>query len=150
MQDQQRAATEALLPGLCAPSTPEICPYRGTPLNRGATGSRARRSVGTRPPWLTAIYCGLLKQPYKQEPAIAKSEAKTPADATVELETRLKELGTDYLDIWYIHLEAQSGQQFLRRVPIWSTAYHWCQRTSNTWPCAIMLTSGIPPNLNHC
>jgi predicted aldo/keto reductase-like oxidoreductase len=33
----------------------------------------------------------------------SKSEAKTAADAVAELDTSLKELGTDHLDIWYMH-----------------------------------------------
>jgi aryl-alcohol dehydrogenase-like predicted oxidoreductase len=33
----------------------------------------------------------------------SKSEAKTSAQAMAHLETSLKELGTDHLDIWYIH-----------------------------------------------
>lgn len=33
----------------------------------------------------------------------SKSHSKTAAEATADLETSLKELGTDYLDIWYIH-----------------------------------------------
>jgi hypothetical protein len=33
----------------------------------------------------------------------SKSEAKTAAEAVAELNTSLKELGTDYLDIWYMH-----------------------------------------------
>jgi hypothetical protein len=33
----------------------------------------------------------------------SKSEAKTAPEAIAELETSLKELGTDHLDIWYMH-----------------------------------------------
>ena len=33
----------------------------------------------------------------------SKSEAKTASDAVAELDTSLKELGTDHLDIWYMH-----------------------------------------------
>ena len=33
----------------------------------------------------------------------SKSEAKTAPEAVAELNTSLKELGTDYLDIWYMH-----------------------------------------------
>ena len=33
----------------------------------------------------------------------SKSEAKTAAQAVAELDTSLKELGTDHLDIWYMH-----------------------------------------------
>ena len=40
----------------------------------------------------------------------SKSEAKTAAEATASLETSLKELGTDYLDIWYIHAKDKPEQ----------------------------------------
>src|ERR1035437_666075 len=33
----------------------------------------------------------------------SKSEAKTAAEAVAQLDTSLKELGTDHLDIWYMH-----------------------------------------------
>jgi len=33
----------------------------------------------------------------------SKSDARTPSDAVRHLETSLRELGTDYLDIWYMH-----------------------------------------------
>ncbi len=46
---------------------------------------------------------GALKSRRKEIILSSKSEAKTAAAATAELETSLKELGTDYLDIWYIH-----------------------------------------------
>src|ERR1035441_10465932 len=32
-----------------------------------------------------------------------KSESKTAAEAMAHLDTSLKELGTDYIDIWYMH-----------------------------------------------
>ena len=44
-----------------------------------------------------------LKSRRKEIVLSSKSEAKTAAEATAHLETSLKELGTDYLDIWYIH-----------------------------------------------
>jgi uncharacterized protein len=40
----------------------------------------------------------------------SKSEAPTAAEATAELETSLRELGTDYLDIWYIHSKDKPEQ----------------------------------------
>jgi aryl-alcohol dehydrogenase-like predicted oxidoreductase len=40
----------------------------------------------------------------------SKSHAKTAAEATAELETSLKELGTDHLDIWYIHAKDKPEQ----------------------------------------
>ena len=52
----------------------------------------------------------------------SKSEAKTAADATAELETSLKELGTDYLDIWYIHSRDKPGQVPDELVEAWVKA----------------------------
>ena len=71
MRDQEMAATEALLPGLCAPSIPDTCPepaFRSTAVRQ--TRGRGEASAHA-PPWLTAIYGGLLKQPYKQKAAKA-------------------------------------------------------------------------------
>jgi predicted aldo/keto reductase-like oxidoreductase len=44
-----------------------------------------------------------LKAKRKQVIISSKSSAKTGAEALKELDTSLKELGTDYLDIWYLH-----------------------------------------------
>jgi uncharacterized protein len=52
----------------------------------------------------------------------SKSEAPTAAEATVELETSLKELGTDYLDIWYIHSKDKPAQVPDELVGAWSRA----------------------------
>ena len=52
----------------------------------------------------------------------SKSEAKTAADATADLETSLKELGTDYLDIWYIHSRDNPAQVPDELVPAWIKA----------------------------
>ncbi len=52
----------------------------------------------------------------------SKSEAGTPAEATAELETSLKELGTDYLDIWYIHSKDKPTQVPDELVEAWSKA----------------------------
>ncbi len=52
----------------------------------------------------------------------SKSEAGTAAEATAELETSLKELGTDYLDIWYIHSKDKPAQVPDELVEAWSRA----------------------------
>ena len=44
-----------------------------------------------------------LKSRRKQLVVSSKSLAKTPKEAQDELDTSLRELGTDYLDIWYLH-----------------------------------------------
>ncbi|HSW50669.1 MAG TPA: aldo/keto reductase, partial [Bryobacteraceae bacterium] len=44
-----------------------------------------------------------LKGKRKQVVISSKSAAKTKEEAVAHLETSLKELGTDYLDIWYLH-----------------------------------------------
>ena len=44
-----------------------------------------------------------LKGKRKQVILSSKSLGTTPKDAQAHLETSLKELGTDYLDIWYLH-----------------------------------------------
>lgn len=40
----------------------------------------------------------------------SKSEAKNKQEALKDLETSLKELGTDYLDIWYLHAKDEPGE----------------------------------------
>ena len=52
----------------------------------------------------------------------SKSEAETAAEATAELETSLKELGTDYLDIWYIHSKDKPEQVPDELVTAWIKA----------------------------
>jgi hypothetical protein len=52
----------------------------------------------------------------------SKSEAKTAAEATAELETSLKEIGTDYLDIWYIHSKDKPAQVPDELVEAWVKA----------------------------
>ncbi len=44
-----------------------------------------------------------LKSRRKQVIISSKSPGKTKKDALADLETSLRELGTDYLDIWYLH-----------------------------------------------
>ncbi len=46
-----------------------------------------------------------LKGKRKQVVISSKSGAKTRAQALADLETSLRELGTDYLDIWYLHVK---------------------------------------------
>ena len=67
MQDQHGAATEALLPGLWAPPCPKSATDQALSAQPQCDRLTARRSVGTRPPLVTATYGGLLKQPDKQE-----------------------------------------------------------------------------------
>jgi uncharacterized protein len=40
----------------------------------------------------------------------SKSAARTGAEALAELDTSLRELGTDYLDIWYLHMKNEPEQ----------------------------------------
>jgi len=46
-----------------------------------------------------------LKEKRKQVIISSKSGAKTRVQALADLETSLRELGTDYLDIWYLHVK---------------------------------------------
>ena len=46
-----------------------------------------------------------LKEKRKQVIISSKSGAKTKAQALADLETSLRELDTDYLDIWYLHVK---------------------------------------------
>jgi hypothetical protein len=52
----------------------------------------------------------------------SKSETETAAEATAELETSLKEIGTDYLDIWYIHSKDKPEQVPDALVEAWRKA----------------------------
>jgi aryl-alcohol dehydrogenase-like predicted oxidoreductase len=63
-----------------------------------------------------------LKSRRKEIVLSSKSEAKTAAEATAELETSLKELGTDYLDIWYIHSKDNPAQVPDELVEAWVKA----------------------------
>ena len=45
-----------------------------------------------------------LKTRRKQVVISSKTQAKTAKDALADLDTSLKELATDYLDIWYLHM----------------------------------------------
>ena len=44
----------------------------------------------------------------------SKSRGKTPAEAMEHLETSLRELATDYLDIWYMHYRDEPGRHYRR------------------------------------
>ena len=46
-----------------------------------------------------------LKDKRKKIVLSSKTDGKTKQDALAELDTSLKELGTDHLDIWYLHLK---------------------------------------------
>ena len=52
----------------------------------------------------------------------SKSEAKTASDAIAELDTSLKELGTDYLDIWYMHSRDTVANIPDELVTVWENA----------------------------
>jgi predicted aldo/keto reductase-like oxidoreductase len=51
-----------------------------------------------------------LKGRRKQIVLSSKSEAPTGKEALAELETSLRELGTDYLDIWYLHAKVDPAK----------------------------------------
>ena len=52
----------------------------------------------------------------------SKSMAKTAAEARAHLDTSLKELGTDYLDIWYMHSRDEAAAIPDEIVPVWEDA----------------------------
>ena len=52
----------------------------------------------------------------------SKSEAKTASQAILELDTSLKELGTDYLDIWYMHSRDTAAAIPDELVTVWDNA----------------------------
>jgi hypothetical protein len=52
----------------------------------------------------------------------SKSTAKTAADARTHLDTSLKELGTDYLDIWYMHSRDEAAAIPDEIVAVWEDA----------------------------
>jgi aryl-alcohol dehydrogenase-like predicted oxidoreductase len=51
-----------------------------------------------------------LKSKRKDLVISTKSGARTKAEALAELETSLKEIGTDYVDIWYLHAKTSPDQ----------------------------------------
>lgn len=52
----------------------------------------------------------------------SKSHAMTAADARANLDTSLKELGTDYLDIWYMHFRDEPSAIRDEIIPVWEDA----------------------------
>ena len=52
----------------------------------------------------------------------SKSVAKTAAEARAHLDTSLKELGTDHLDIWYMHARDDAASIPDEIVPVWEDA----------------------------
>jgi len=53
---------------------------------------------------------GALKSRRKSVYISSKTQAKTKAEALADLETSLRELGTDYLDIWYLHMRNEPAE----------------------------------------
>lgn len=51
-----------------------------------------------------------------------KSVAKTAAEAKADLETSLRELGTDYIDIWYMHFRDDAAAITDELVRVWEDA----------------------------
>jgi predicted aldo/keto reductase-like oxidoreductase len=66
---------------------------------RGYQGGNNERMVGA-----------ALKSRRKQLYISSKTGAHTKEEALSHLETSLRELGTDYLDIWYLHGKTRAGQ----------------------------------------
>jgi len=52
----------------------------------------------------------------------SKSTARTAAEARAHLDTSLKELGTDHLDIWYMHFRDDPGAISDEIIPVWEDA----------------------------
>ncbi len=52
----------------------------------------------------------------------SKSTARTAAEAREHLDTSLKELGTDHLDIWYMHFRDQPDAISDELIPVWEDA----------------------------
>lgn len=52
----------------------------------------------------------------------SKSTARTAAEAKAHLETSLKELGTDHLDIWYMHFRDDPAAISDEILPVWEEA----------------------------
>ncbi len=52
----------------------------------------------------------------------SKSPARTGAEARAHLDVSLKELGTDYLDIWYMHFRDEPGAITDELVAVWEDA----------------------------
>jgi aryl-alcohol dehydrogenase-like predicted oxidoreductase len=67
--------------------------------SRGYQGGNNERMVGA-----------ALKKKRKDVILSTKTDGRSKESALAELETSLKELGTDYVDIWYLHAIGRSGQ----------------------------------------
>ena len=52
----------------------------------------------------------------------SKSTAKTASEARTHLDTSLKELGTDHLDIWYMHSRDEAADIQDEIIPVWEDA----------------------------
>jgi uncharacterized protein len=65
---------------------------------------------------------GALKGSRNKVIVSSKSTAKTAADARAHLDLSLKELGTDYLDIWYMHFRDEPGAITDELVSAWEDA----------------------------
>lgn len=52
----------------------------------------------------------------------SKSTARTAAEAREHLDTSLKELGTDHLDIWYMHFRDDPASISDELIPVWEDA----------------------------
>lgn len=66
---------------------------------RGYQGGNNERMVGA-----------ALKRKRKDIVLSTKTQARTKADALAHLDTSLKELGTDWVDIWYLHAKTSPDQ----------------------------------------
>ena len=66
---------------------------------RGYQGGNNERMVGA-----------ALKRKRKDLVLSTKTQARTKADALANIDTSLKELGTDYVDIWYLHAKSSPDQ----------------------------------------
>src|SRR5580765_3539068 len=66
---------------------------------RGYQGGNNERMVGA-----------ALKNKRKSITLSSKSHAGSKAEALGDLDTSLRELGTDYLDIWYLHAKSNPGE----------------------------------------
>jgi hypothetical protein len=65
---------------------------------------------------------GVLKEARNRITLSSKSQATTKAQAMEHLETSLKELGTDHLDIWYMHARDSADRITDECVDAWTTA----------------------------
>ncbi len=65
---------------------------------------------------------GALKGNRQKVVLSSKSHAMTAAEARSDLDTSLKELGTDYLDIWYVHNRDTAAQVPDEIIPVWEDA----------------------------